>query len=353
MRTHEGYDPSTFNSLKVSPSRINALLQCGVAFEKKYLKGEPEEKSGSAALFGSVMHEALEKWAMNRKSSLLSNVRAAWLVVTEGTVVNDFLGAYGALSTQAIRMEHQIREEWAAKGKESKAPRMTKQWKDSAVAAKIGALQYAYFEKLNAHSPWTFTENDPLPGLYDESLVLAKRYEAKWSNLPNALYTELAFDVKWGPEEFLLNGYIDAIEPVYDKDGALEAILVTDYKTYRKEPAAAKDERQMVMYDIAIKTMIERGEMPELAGLPIFPCMDYVRLLDRKVVAVTQDGYDRLLKELQTYKTIVDARAFMPAEKNRNPDFCPYGDSCCLKTTTCEPMDVAWPGVKGDDDEEV
>lgn len=342
MRSFEPYKPKNFSSLKVSPSRVNALLQCGVAFEKKYLKGEPEERSGSAALFGSVMHEALERWAMNRQASLLTLVRAAWLEVTEGTVVNDFLGAYGALSTQAIRLEHEIREEWASRGKESKAPRMTKQWKDSTLAGKIGALLHEYYDRLNNESPWSFSENDPLPGLYDESLVLSKRYEAKWRGLPSALYTELAFDVKWGEDGFLLNGYIDAIEPVLDEDGEIEAVLVTDYKTYRKEPAAAKDERQFVIYDVAVRGMVERGDL-ELPDVPIFVCMDYVRLLDRKVGAVTQAGYDKLLTELRGYKVIVDAGVFLPAEKNRNPDFCPYGESCCLRQTTCEMLDVKWP----------
>lgn len=334
------YDPATFSSLKVSPSRVNSLVQCGVAFERKYVQGVPEERSGSAALFGSVMHDAVERWALNRSTPLISLVRSAWLDVTEGTVLNDFIGAYGALSGEAIRLEHAIRQSWAAKGKESKAPRMTKEWKESDVYRKINRLLGQWWDKLDA-SPWKFAENDPITALYDESLVLGKRYEQRWKGLPAALYTELAFDVRWR-HGFLLNGYIDAIEPVLDPDdGQLIAIAVVDYKTYRKEAVADKDRRQMTMYDVAVRAMIERGEL-DLPDVPIFICMDYMRLLDRKVAAVTTDAYDLLETELLAYQSIVDGGLYLPAEKNRNPDFCGYGAECCLRREVNRPVEIAW-----------
>lgn len=342
MRVFEPYNPANWDPKKISPSRLNSLVQCGTAFEMKYLQGLPEEQSGSASLFGSVMHEALEKWAPNRKAPLIQLVRAAWLSCTAGTVVADFLGAYAALSVRAIRMEQEVRDEWAAQGKESKAPRMTAQFKKSDVARAIGKLQHEYYVRLNEGSPWKFTEYDPLPSLYDESLVLAKRYEAKWKGLPAPLYVELAFDVRWR-HDFLLRGHIDAIEPLLNKKGDVEGILVTDYKTYKNPPAPAKDERQLVIYDVVVRELIARGEI-ELPDVPIFVCMDYVRLFERHVAAVTTAGYDKLERELLSYEAIVTAGAFLPAEKGRNPDYCGYGpDKCCLTCPTSRDVEVSWP----------
>ncbi len=343
------YTPSTepFDPAKVSPSRVNSLLQCGVAFEKKYIQHIPEARSGSAALFGSVMHEALEHWCVNRSSDLLTLVRGAWLKVTEGTSVNDFIGAYQALSVKAIRTEHEIREARP----EIVKPRMTKDWKTSHVAKEIDKLMVTWLPRLAAESPWRFNDKPnkagfveaELPALYDESLVLARRYQARWGHLPQALYSEFAFDVKWN--NFLLNGYIDAIEPVNDSKGKLAAILITDYKTYRKEPAEAKDWRQACIYDVSVRELLARGDLT-LPDVPLFVCFDYVRLCKdvpqpRKIWRITEADHKRLLSELTNYTKMVTQEIFLPAEKNRNPDFCPYPDDCCLKKQDAIEVDPA------------
>src|SRR3954467_10071583 len=252
-------EPETFSPRKVSPSRVEALNQCGVAFKMKYVDGLPEERSGSAALRGSVYHGALEKWTPDRDADLLTLVRSAWLTETEGTPVKDFLGEYAAFSVAAIKQEHAIREAWKARGKESKAPRMTKEWKDSKVAKDIGRLLAGWIDRLN-ESHWQFTERDPLPGLYDESLVWARRYQAKWGHLPKSIYTEFAFNVEW--RGFHLNGYIDVVEPLISPEGELQGVGITDYKTYAALPEAKmKDWRQLVTYDVAIHDLLKRGAL--------------------------------------------------------------------------------------------
>lgn len=337
-----------FNPVKVSPSRVNALLSCGKAFEMKYIQHLPEQQSGAAALFGSVVHEALEHWCVNRDAPLVPLMRSAWLKVTEGTVVRDFIGAYQALSVKAIKEEARIR----AARPDIKVVRMTKDWKTSAIAKSINSLLDQWGPKLAADSPWKFREpklgSPPeLPSLYDESLIAAKRYEARWRHLPPAFYAEFGFDVKW--EGFILNGYIDAIEPIVSAAGELEALAVLDYKTYAKEPAAQKDWRQTAMYDVAIGVMCEAGTL-ELPDVPLFVGVDYFRLTprpgeifeSRRLWEITQQDRERLLAELTNYKAIVEGGHFMPADKSRNVDWCPYPEACCLTTAPAIPVD---PGL--------
>jgi hypothetical protein len=333
-----GRSGGEFNSRKVSPSRVNALAQCGIAFEMKYLLGLPEEVNGSASLFGSVVHAALEKWAPNRKADLLTLMRTGWLDVTKGTSVADFLGEYANLSVEAIKVEHAIR----AARPDIVAPRRTKDWKDSDVAKRTARLLAVWIPRLEAESPWRFTGNDPLPGLYDESLVLAKRYEERWRHLPAPYYTEFGFDIEW--RGFRLNGHIDTIEPLIDRDtGELMGLGVKDYKTYRNEPPAQKDWRQLTMYDVAVRDLIERGQLPlpiDPDSVPLLAGIDYVRWSDswadtRPIEWREHDEHDheRLLRELERYLTTVEGRAFLPASKDSKPDFCNYPSMCCLTTT--------------------
>jgi hypothetical protein len=300
----------------------------------KYLEGRPEERSGSAALFGNVLHAALEKWNLNRSQSLVSLTASAWLSETEGTSVNDFLGAYQSIVVQVMRAEKDACEAFLAKNKrETLAPRMTKHFKDSAACAKEKALLAQWLPRLNEESPWHFTERDPLPALYNESLIVAKRYAAKWHDRPAALVTEFGFDVKW--HGFLLNGYIDSIEP-YRPVGADPGIVIQDHKTYRQEAALMKDWRQMVMYRVAFRDLAERGVEPfaslDQKSLAVYCAADYVRLLTRKVWQVTKKDEERLLTELRMYEAGVAHGVFLPAQKNFNPDFCPYPSNCCMNT---------------------
>lgn len=320
-----------FVSERVSPSRVNAYLSCGEAFRMKYVEGIPEQMSGSAALFGTVMHDALEHWAPNRTQDLVRLVAQSWMRVTEGTPVVGFIGAYQRLSVEAMKLERAIRDDWASQGKESKSPRMTAVWKKSPVAQEIDALIYEWLPKLRAESPWRFSDRDPLPTLYDESLIVAKKYSRKWSHLPPPLYTEFGFDVEW--RGFTLHGYIDTIEPVFaDEEGEIEAYLVNDYKSYAKEPAEQKDWRQVTMYDVAVRDMIERGALDLDPNVRLITCIDYLRLLERRYWEIGQADHDKLFSELSMYRTGVDAGVFLPASKNSNPDFCSYPENCCLRT---------------------
>lgn len=320
-----------FNPAKISASRVNKYLGCGVEFRRYYIDGEPEQRSGSAALFGNVVHKALETWALNRSQDLVTLMAQAWLEVTEGTTVRDFLGHYQRISVDVMKAEASARASFEKRnpGKESKAPRMTKEFKQSDAAKRLYALVDEWLPKLEAGSPWKFSERDPLPNLYDESLILGKKYAAKWRHLPAAIHTEFAFDVEWNG--FRLTGYIDNIEP-YVVDGELIAYQTVDYKTYAKEPAEQKDWRQGVIYEVAVTDLRDRGILPLLPDVPIVPVFDYVRLGFRRDFRYTEADRSELLRELTLYRRGVDAEIFLPADKSRNPDFCSYPDNCCLRS---------------------
>lgn len=357
----DGAEKREFNPRKISPSRVNSLLSCGIAFEMKYLKGLPAEQSGSAALFGSVVHLALENWAPDRSQNLLHLMRQAWLDFADekAPVLKGFIEQYQSLSAQAIRLEHEIREAWAAKGKESKAPRRTAEWKKSSVARDVAALMSRWAPTLTNESFYQFSEWDPLPSLYDESLVLAKRYESRWAHLPPTLHTEFAFDEPW--RGFTLNGYIDSIELlVHPATGELQGVGVVDYKTYAKPPAEYKDWRQVTIYDAAVRALIARGalQLPvDLDTTPLYVGVDYVRwtpdwkdkdgnpFKSRCFWKVAEGDYERLERELNAYVNTVENRNFLPAEKGRNPDFCDYPSMCCLRSCAAaggssEPVEV-------------
>jgi hypothetical protein len=321
---------------KVSPSRVNALLSCGIAFKLKYEEKLPEETSGSAALFGSVVHQALEVWGVDRSQPLLPLMQDAWEVVTEGTAAGEFVKVYKRLSVEAIRTKHAIVEARKKRGIDTKVVTMTGDWKKSHIAKRISHLLRDWIPRLEADPKtiWRFTERDPLPGLYDESLPLARRYEERWKHLPNVIHSEFKASVTWKEWEF--DCRIDAIEPLVDKDtGEVVGVGVTDYKTYRNEPAEHKDWRQVTMYDRGVSTLLDQGVLtlpPQFDGLPILVGVDYVRLGTRRYWQLGQEDFDRLERELTDYTAIVSGKHYLPAEKGRNVDFCPYPSQCCLGT---------------------
>lgn len=336
-----------FDPRRISPSRVNSLVSCGIAFRMKYLEGMPEELSGSAALFGSVIHLALEKWAVTeivegtgevvegRSGDLLTMMRQAWLDFGDdkAPVISEFIRAYQSISSEVIRAEHAAAEAFKERmKKECKAPRMTKEFKQSAACKKLNSLYAKWQKRLNDESFYRFKEEfDPLPKLYDQSLVIARRYQALWGHLPPAYHAELGFEEPW--RGFTLHGYIDSIEPIIDRETGVQiGVGIIDYKTYAKEPAEHKDWRQVVMYDVAYRSLIERNVVPPIPeGQKLLIGIDYVKLGTRSFWEVGPADYDRLERELTAYTNTVEGGNFLPAEKGRNVDFCPFPSACCLR----------------------
>lgn len=294
-------------------------------------------------------------------------MRQSWLAETHGTPIREFLAEYQGISAAVLQAEKNAIEEFNNRpankkiGKTCSAPRMTGTFKKDPAVIQMFEMIERWAPKLSEESPWEFTERDPLPNFYDQSLIIAKRYQRQWGHLPPSLHTEFAFDVPWG--EHQLTGFIDAIEPLVDRNGELHGLLVNDYKSYRAEPAELKDYRQLVIYDVAVREYVKRGvlELPfSLDEYPLHVGIDYVgfagvetdwpvlcRVEDeghkhgkgecssggnsRAFWKITEEDRAVLRKDLDDYTAIVKAQIFRPAPKSAKADFCDYGELCCLR----------------------
>lgn len=318
-----------FDPRKVSPSRVGTYADCGQAFKFKYLDRVTPERHGSAALFGKVMHRARETWVLDRTKDLKQLVREAWIWETkDDPIVASFLREYTALSGKAIRQEEEIRREWAAQGRESKAPRMTAIWKKSDVGKAIAQLNAIWFERLAA-SKYEFSENDPLPGLYDESLVLAWKYGDKYKHLPNAYASEISFDFEW--RGFQMIGFIDEIGPLVSPEGESLGTVFVDAKTYRREPDHQfKDWRQGAMYTLAGLHLAATGQLDFAITKPIWFQVDAMRLLVREHWQFDDGDFDRLERELNIYRRAIEHDIYIPASKTCKADYCDFAKQCAF-----------------------
>lgn len=311
--------------IRVSPSRIGTYADCGFQFHLKYIEGVKPEKSGSAALFGKVMHAAREVWCLDREQKMVPLTEQAWVdVCKDDPAILGFVREYQGLSKKAIRLEHKIRTERP----EIKAVRMTRDWKQSDLAKQIDRLNDKWLPALE-NATYRFQERDPLPGLYDESLVLARRYEEANRDLPNAYATEVAFEFEW--HGFLLNGYIDEIRPTLDPDtGEQNGVGVVDAKTYRNDPVhTGKDWRQLTFYDLALRHLYYTGGLDvPLDKFPIYQGIDKMRLGEWMWFSLGEAEHRRLLFELKQWDRAVRAQIFLPAAKTCNANYCDFSKQC-------------------------
>ena len=176
----------------------------------RYVDGVPSEEIGGAALYGSVIHDALQHWALNRSQNLSLILESSWLRVTSGDEAGEAITQLLPLIGRAKKLSQQIVADRASAGTETKNVRATKAWKDSGVAQELAGL-----DKLE-ESKWRFAKNKPLPVLYADSLNWAEEYEPANNDLPTALQTEFRFNVPF--RGFDLHGMVDAIRPVLSLD---------------------------------------------------------------------------------------------------------------------------------------
>ena len=326
----DGLDPR-----RLSHSRLDSLLRCGKAFESHYVHGLPREMSGGAALFGTVFHTALEKWSLDRSQDLVAGVELAWLLETRGTSVADFITAYAPMSVRTRALIDEILK----RRPDVKAPRMTKEFKDSKESRESYLLFRDWLPKLNASSDLRFTIRDPLPTLYDDSLVLADRYAKRMRHLPTSLVTEFEFSVEW--QGFTLVGHIDSIEPLIDRpSGELIGLAIVDYKTSKQPGAPLKYFRQLGFYDIAVEQLIERGaiSVPDVyLELPRYPGIDWVRWTDawlpirkREFLVLGDRDRKRLREDCEAYSRMIENKIYLPAHTFTDAQYCDYGAACCL-----------------------
>jgi hypothetical protein len=323
---------SNIDPFRVSANRVDKYLTCGYAFKLNYEDDVPPQRTASALLFGSVIHRALEAWSQDRTGmGLADRVHEAWLEETKDTPIRMFLLEYGTLGVQARQLVADIRESRP----DIKSPRATKEFKESDVRTKQKVLLDEWLPELNK-SRYHFTKSDPLQNLYDESLTLADAYEARWCHLPKPYVTEVGFEFTW--KKWRLNGRIDSVEQVVDRDTGEMRLGVIDYKTYGQQPSEHKDRRQLVMYDLAVRYLSNLGTLPAVEPWELIVGLDFVRWTDRwtcnprEFWRISQEDYDWLERDLENYSKAVGAGIYLPASKGTNVDHCDYPGLCCLRT---------------------
>ena len=305
------------------------------------MKHLPREVQGGSALFGTVMHAALEKWSLNRRTRLPSLVANAWLDVSGGTSLLGFIREYAPIAQETKAVLAEIME----RRPEISQPRRTKDFALHDVSMRSHVLFRDWLPKLNEGSGYRFALNEPLPALYDDSLLLAERYEKRMKHLPPSLVTEFAFEIQW--QGFWLSGYVDSIEPLVDRDtGEVVGVAVIDYKTGQPRPIM-KHYRQLAFYEIAVSQLVADGflALPDFCqGLTFYPGVDWVRWdpvdLERRSIEKREFlrfGHldrKRIRQELEQYARGVEAEVFLPAHSRADAHFCDYGASCCLLSTS-------------------
>jgi hypothetical protein len=312
----------------ISPSRLSQFSECGRKFEFRYIDGIKPPRAPSRQLFGNIMHAARERWVVDRRSDMVPFVKQAWREQGEKDApLGAFLADYEALSVRA-RAEKQI---ILARRPELKAVGQSKDWKENPVKAEIDALLATLALQME-QSVWTFTDTDPLPSLYDESIVLARNYAARWRHLPNAMMVEAGFTIPW--EGFTLTGRIDDVT-LFEHPVLGSFYGLTDAKTHKEDPFAPKMLDQLVNYRISFREAIALGrpgfevfdpDMPVLCGV------DAMRLYSDpnpyRWFEITERQERRLLHVMRAYKRGVENAVFTPNAARCDNKGCGYKTIC-------------------------
>jgi hypothetical protein len=241
--------------------------------------------------------------------------------------LGEFLAAYEALSVRARAEQDRIGQ----RRPELRNVAASKDWKESAVKAEIDTLVADLADRMEG-SVWTFTKTDPLPSLYDESIVLSRAYAKRWRHLPNAMLVEIGFTVPW--QGFSLTGRIDDLT-LFEHPTLGPFYGITDAKTHREDPFAPKLIDAGVMYRVAMRECIALArpgferldpEMPMLYGV------DAMRLHAEEHAyrwfEIDEAQERRLLRVLEQYQRGVRNAVFTPAANRCDFMGCGYREIC-------------------------
>lgn len=318
----------SFDATIISPSRLSQFSECGRKFEFRYIDGIKPPRAPSRQLFGSIMHRAREQWVMNRNADMVPMVKAAW--AEEGAKdepLGSFLAAYESLSVQA-RME---RATIGKRRPELKNVAASKDWKEHPLKLQIDELVASLADHMKA-SVWSFTQTDPLPSLYDESITLARGYSDRWRHLPTPLMTEVGFTVPW--HGFTLTGRIDDIT-LFEHPEIGQFYGATDAKTHKEDPFAPKFMDQGVMYRVAIREAItlRRPGLEDLdPDMPVLVGIDAMRLYNQpeayRWFEVDERQERRLLHVLMQYRRGIENAVYTPAAARCDNMGCGYREIC-------------------------
>ena len=318
----------------VSPSRVQALAECGLKFEFRYVEGLRPPRVGSRILFGNVLHKARELWCVDRRQDMVPLVKEAWSAEGEkDEALGRFLDEYARLSLAARHLADEIKRARP----DVVRVRATKEWKESALAAEIAELVGTVLDGVQG-SVWAFSKSDPLPSLYDESIALAAAYARRWRHLPPASYSEFSFGVEW--EGYKLSGKIDEIT-LYERPQGRPFYGVVDAKTYRDEhPFAAKNIDQGVAYEVAVEQLVAEGRLDLDPSIERLYGIDAMRMLEYRWFRIDERNKVRYRRELHRYEKAIEAGAFLSNAARCDADLCGFRGICLAYHAVPEETDV-------------
>lgn len=308
----------------VSATRVACFAECGFKWRMQYVDGiTPAHRRGSQ-LYGTIVHKARERWVKDRKLHMGVLVEEAWdEIAEEDAAVELWLRNYRSLRARAAEFVADIR----ARRPDIKAPRQTKEWKESAIAAELKDLQQVAMDEHGNESRYVFTQTDSIADLYEESLVQGRAYAERWRHLPNALYTELEFSCDW--RGFRIRGHIDSVGYLIDQsNGNWLGYGIDDCKTAVDLGLGQKHLNQLVMYEIGFRALTERGVLDVDPQAPVYVGIDYWRRLEQQWFEVDARQHDRLEAELVTYRETVARRLFLPAARSDSCKRCDLAEEC-------------------------
>jgi len=322
-------------SRHISPTQVATAGKCGWAYEYAYVQRIKPPKTPVPLLTGTVLHRAHEKWALDHSLDMVGLTKQAWLeAFVEEPAMHRVIRAYQKLNDQAVALAAEIR----AARPDIKVVHMTRDWKSSKVAKDIAKFQDD-FGRVLEKDQYNWADKDFCQA-YSTTIEQAAAYQERYRDTPEALKTEVRYNIAVG--ELSLLGVIDEVNILLTDEGEVLGYLVSDVKTYTKEPTPLKDWIQLAHYRIAagelLPLWLEELELPHNEDWPIYTAVDLLPMLERHVYQYGQEQLDLAIKLTATYNAQRDLPK-LPDFKS-NCDYCEWREEC-LKRVGLVRLEVA------------
>jgi hypothetical protein len=160
------------------------------------------------------------------------------------------------------------------------------------------------------------------------TIKVAKGYQEKYRSYPEAMFTELRYEIEY--EGMLLHGVIDELNLLINDNGEVLGYLVSDYKTYQKDPEPIKDFIQLCHYRVATGQWLpfwcEQLGVPFREDWPIYCAVDLGALLERKVYLFNEKQIALGMELTKQYENL-RTQPMLPNFKGQC-DWCEWLDEC-------------------------
>lgn len=238
-----------------SVSRLGVASKCGLAFKYQYVDKLPAPYDSAASMFGNVFHDGLQVWYgegprtpinedYHREQSFLKIVHEQWQAKLPPGIWRHLQGLFD-LDKELDAVEAAI----LLQRPELKGPRQTQAFLTSQAFKDHADAKEKLLEVMNKTDEikWPKDE-DPLKA-YRKSMIIAKRIEREWKDLPRPLLVEMPFMLEF--EGWILHGRIDQLR---EDDPNLDPRLL-DVKTGRQPLSQMMAFLQAFIYYAAVEAM--------------------------------------------------------------------------------------------------